>query len=277
MKKRLSTLAVFVVATSFGFAQDVLEHYELPLVLEETSGLAMLNDTLWTHNDSGNEATLYAISTKGKLLAKRTLEKKHQNIDWEDLTTADNRLVVADMGNNFGTRKNLYLLDIAFANGKASVVDSIPFHYPEQTDFSFNQATPFDAEGLIYIDGQLLLFSKNRKTKTTELYLLPRSSDENKAAKKIGSLPVGSLITGADFDPKSKTLVLTGYGSSYDQYLYVLRNFSLESIADVEISQHVLDFKGAQIEAVCIMDENQVWITSEKTRKHPTFLAKISI
>ena len=42
-----------------------VEKYNLPDILEETSGLAMLNDTLWTLNDSGNEAALYAISTKG--------------------------------------------------------------------------------------------------------------------------------------------------------------------------------------------------------------------
>lgn len=276
MKKQFSTLAFFVVATSFGFTQEVLEHYELPLVLEETSGLTMLNDTLWTHNDSGNEAALYAISTKGKLLAKKKLTK-HINIDWEDITTANGRLVVADMGNNFGTRKNLYLLEVALEHHEAVVLDSIPFYYPEQTDYSFNQATPFDAEGLIFIDGQLLLFSKNRKTKTTELYLLPRSSAENKAAKKIGSLPVGSLITGADFDHVSKTLVLTGYGSSHNQYLYVIRNFNLESLAEVDFTQHALDFKGAQIEAVYIIDAHQVWITSEKTSAYPAFLAKIAI
>ena len=45
-----------------------VEKYNLPNILEETSGLAILNDTLWTLNDSGNEATLYAISTKGELL-----------------------------------------------------------------------------------------------------------------------------------------------------------------------------------------------------------------
>ena len=268
---------IFMLTTNVAVGQQILEQYTLPQVLEETSGLAILNDTLWTHNDSGNEATLYAISPKGKLLTKRTLAKQHKNIDWEDITTIDKRLIVADMGNNFGTRQNLYLLDIAFQKNTATVLDSIPFHYPEQTDYTFNQATPFDAEGLIYIDGQLLLFSKNRKTKTTELYLLPNSSKENKAAKKIASLAVGSLITGADFDSKSKTLVLTGYGKSNNQFLYVIRHFDLETAAKATISQYTLDFNGAQIEAVCIIDENHVWITSEQTRKYPAFLAKISI
>ncbi|NCF43177.1 MAG: hypothetical protein GWP32_09935, partial [Bacteroidetes bacterium] len=107
-----------------------IERYNLPNILEETSGLAILNDTLWTLNDSGNEAALYAISTKGKLLDKRATNKT--NIDWEDMTIINGKLIVADMGNNFGTRKNLYLLKIDLSNGGATTLDSIPFNYPEQ-------------------------------------------------------------------------------------------------------------------------------------------------
>ncbi len=161
----LPLLFLIILHTSIK-AQKVLEHYPLPQVLEETSGLVVLNDTLWTHNDSGNEAALYAISTKGKLLAKKKLNN-HINIDWEDITTANGKLLVADMGNNFGTRKNLYLLEITIKNAGAEVLDSIPFYYPEQQNFGFQQATPFDAEGLIFIEDNLIVFTKNRSTKTT--------------------------------------------------------------------------------------------------------------
>lgn len=254
-------------------AQKVIEKYDLPLVLEETSGLAMLNDTLWTHNDSGNEAALYAISPKGEVITKKKLYH-HRNIDWEDITTTNGKLVVADMGNNFGTRKNLYLLEVAMLTNKVDVLDSIPFYYPDQQNFGFQQATPFDAEGLIYIENNLVVFTKNRSTKTTELYIVSKNSE---AAKKIGYLPVGSLITGADYDQKSNTLVLTGYGKDKRQYLYVIENFTFSPNPNLNINQYELDFKGAQIEAVCVIDEKTVWITSEKTRKHAAFLAKVSL
>jgi len=112
---------------------NVVERYDLPKILEETSGLAIRNDTLWTLNDSGNEATLYAISSTGTLVDSR--QTTRANIDWEDMTTASGNLIVADMGNNFGTRKNLYLLEIDLNNGGATTLDSIPFHYPEQENF----------------------------------------------------------------------------------------------------------------------------------------------
>ena len=96
-------------------------------------------------------------------------------------------------------------------------------------------------------------------------------------ATKIGSLPVGSLITGADYHQESKTLALTGYRRDDNQYLYVIDNFSLSAVADANISQYDLDFNGAQIEAISIKDAKTFWITSEETTTYNAFLAKIKV
>jgi hypothetical protein len=267
-KQGLLLLLVF----SCAFAQTAVEKYDLPDILEETSGLAILNDTLWTLNDSGNEATLYAISTKGKLLDKRVTNKK--NIDWEDMTIVNGNMIIADMGNNFGTRRNLYLLEVDLSNGGANTLDSIPFNYPEQDYFDFQQATHFDAEGIVYIENKIVVFTKNRSTLTSEVYVI---SPSGRPSTKMGSLPVGSLITGADYHQGSKTLALTGYKRGKKQYLYVIDNFSLSAIADANINQYELDFKGAQIEAISIIDAKNFWITSEETKTYNAFLAKIEL
>lgn len=249
-----------------------VEKYTLPDILEETSGLAILNDTLWTLNDSGNEAALYAISTKGALLDKRYTTKT--NIDWEDMTIVNGNMLVADMGNNFGTRKNLHLLEIDLSNGGATTLDSIPFHYPEQDNFDFQQDTHFDAEGIIVVENKIVVFTKNRSTLTSEVYVISPSGGH---ATKMGSLAVGSLITGADYHQESKTLALTGYRRDDNQYLYVIDNFSLSAVADANISQYNLDFNGAQIEAISIIDAKTFWITSEETTTYNAFLAKIRV
>lgn len=250
----------------------IVEKYNLPYILEETSGLAILNDTLWTLNDSGNEAALYAISTKGELLNKRDTTKT--NIDWEDMTIVNGNMLVADMGNNFGTRKNLYLLEIDLSNGGATTFDSIPFNYPEQDNFDFQQNTHFDAEGIVVVENKIVVFTKNRSTLTSEVYVISPSGGP---ATKMGSLPVGSLITGADYHQESKTLALTGYRRDDNQYLYVIDNFSLSAVADANISQYDLDFNGAQIEAISIKDAKTFWITSEETTTYNAFLAKIKV
>ena len=249
-----------------------VEKYNLPDILEETSGLAILNDTLWTLNDSGNEAALYAISTKGALLDKRDTTKT--NIDWEDMTIVNGNMLVADMGNNFGTRKNLHLLEIDLSNGGATTLDSIPFHYPEQDNFDFQQATHFDAEGIVVVENKIVVFTKNRSTLTSEVYVISPSGGP---ATKMGSFAVGSLITGADYHQESKTLALTGYRRDDNQYLYVIDNFSLSAVADANISQYDLDFNGAQIEAISITDAKTFWVTSEKTTTYNAFLAKIRV
>lgn len=249
-----------------------VEKYTLPDILEETSGLAILNDTLWTLNDSGNEAALYAISTKGALLDKRYTTKT--NIDWEDMTIVNGNMLVADMGNNFGTRKNLHLLEIDLSNGGATTLDSIPFHYPEQDNFDFQQITHFDAEGIVVVENKIVVFTKNRSTLTSEVYVISPSGGP---ATKMGSLAVGSLITGADYHQESKTLALTGYRRDDNQYLYVIDNFSLSAVADANISQYNLDFNGAQIEAISIIDAKTFWITSEETTTYNAFLAKIRV
>jgi hypothetical protein len=94
--------------------------------------------------------------------------------------------------------------------------------------------------------------------------------------KKIGSLPVGALITGADYHQITKTLVLTAYRKDKRQFLFLINDFSLASNPNLSINQYELDFRGAQIEAVSIIDEKTVWITSEEKRKYPAFLAKIA-
>jgi hypothetical protein len=190
------------------------------------------------------------------------------------MTNSKGKIIIADVGNNYGTRKNLYLIDYDLSNGNANSIDSIPFYYPEQENFSFQQATPFDAEGLIFIDDKIVLFTKNRSTLTTELYEI---SSTTKIAKKIGSLNVGSLITGADYHQKSKTLVLTGYGKNRNQYLYVINDFSLSTLSNLKINQYRIDYYNAQIEAVAIINPDTFWITSEQTQNYTAFLAKVKI
>ena len=80
--------------------------------IPESSGLVASKKNagvLWTHNDSGNAATLFAVSAKdAHLIATYTITGA-SNIDWEDIaldaTTGD--VVVADIGDNNAVRNNL--------------------------------------------------------------------------------------------------------------------------------------------------------------------------
>lgn len=269
-------LLIIVVSTAL-HAQKIEIKHVIPSVINESSGIIERDGYLWTHNDSGNEPAIYVLKKNGELL-KTILFEDHENIDWEDITQDEEHVYIADVGNNFGTRKNLTILKIPFEGFSAQKVEKIKVSYPDQTNFMYDVATPYDSEGLISIEETLVLFSKNRKTKTTELYTVPKTAGEH-TLNKIGSLPVGSLITAADYTSDSKLLALTGYTKSGKHYLYTLQPFELKSNINVgfNIKMHILPLKGAQVEAISIIDEKNFWISTEKKNKYVPAIMKVSL
>ena len=89
--------------------------------INESSGLARSHrrpDLLWTHNDSGGETAVYAMTTAGSLVASVRLNGLAIiNLDWEDMTsfTLEGKpyLLVGDIGDNNAFRPTLtyYLLE----------------------------------------------------------------------------------------------------------------------------------------------------------------------
>lgn len=89
-------------------------------LIDEASALARSNkrnDVLWTLNDSGGAAALYALSTSGKHLATlRITGAGVVNFDWEDLSSfhrlGNDYLLIGDIGDNFAFRPyvTLYLV-----------------------------------------------------------------------------------------------------------------------------------------------------------------------
>ncbi len=78
--------------------------------IKESSGITSSKcqpDVLWTHNDSGDGAFIYAIDGKGRDLGRWKVENA-ENVDWEDIASAKDEsgscfLYIGDIGNG---RKN---------------------------------------------------------------------------------------------------------------------------------------------------------------------------
>src|SRR5512134_1710243 len=97
------------------YAPRVLEEIApLPDVLRESSGLALSKTqpgVIWSHNDSGDTPTLYAIDLKARLLATVMVDNAVAQ-DWEDIAAGPcplgeggSCLYIADTGNNGLERK----------------------------------------------------------------------------------------------------------------------------------------------------------------------------
>ncbi|MCH1485100.1 MAG: hypothetical protein L7T60_02595 [Flavobacteriaceae bacterium] len=198
-----------------------------------------------------------------------------QNNDWEDLTVDDEFIYIADIGNNFDTRDNLRIikapLDIA-----DNSFEIINFHYPEQKDFSFKQLSMYDAEGLISVTDYLLIFTKNRAKKITDIYKIPKMPG-NHIAEKIGSLNCQSIVTGADYDKELKLLVLTSTIKFEVYYILKIEDFDPKNIINYQIDMFEIPLEKTQIEAIKIIDKNTFWVTSEAETFGSPMMYKLEI
>ena len=266
------TLLIVVFFFSFSHAQTIIEKVKLSKIIGETSGLEYHNDLLVTNNDSGNDPSLYYLDYSGKIIYTRKFDAIENN-DWEDLTADENFIYIADMGNNFDTRENLMVIKVSKdINDKNYEI--INFYYPEQRDFSFKLKSQFDAEAIISLDEFLLIFTKNRAKKITDIYKVPKKAGSY-AAKKIGSLNTNSIVTGGDYKKDLDLLVLTSTMDFKEYYFLKLENFDL-SKNNYSIDMFQIPIKKTQIEAVKIIDNHTFWLTSENEKNGYPYLYKFS-
>ena len=122
-----------------------------------------------------------------------------------------------------------------------------------------------------------MIFTKNRANKITELYLIPKVPG-NYDAKKIGTLKVNSIITGADYNKDLKLLALTSTIDFNEYYLITINDFSLEWKKNHKINMFKIPIGKTQVEAIKIITNKSFWITSEdeSSSKHAR-LMKINL
>jgi hypothetical protein len=112
--------------------------------LVEASGLVasrMYEDVLWTHNDSGGDARVFAITTAGAPLATFEIEGA-PTFDWEDLAIGPGPaqvtdwLYIGDIGDNAEVRTSIDVYRIAEPDpglGDATITDvaTLTLAYPD--------------------------------------------------------------------------------------------------------------------------------------------------
>ena len=255
-------------------AQKIVYETQLSEKIGETSGIEFFKNDFLTHNDSGGKPNLYRFTERGDLINKYRIECTENN-HWEDIAQDKNYLYISDSGNNKGKRKTLNIL-IVDPKRDFKKIGAITFNYRDQQNFDKRKKHPFDAEALVATQEVLVLFSKNRKTSTTELYSIPKNSGNYSLSPKK-SFDVQSLITGADYHQHLNLVALVGYVQSGEHFLYTLSSFDMENLNQVKIKKFKLPLDGKQVEAIKIIDQNNFWITSESQGKSFPMLYKIQL
>lgn len=138
--RNLYLLFSIFISLSFSAQQDYdwlkLNRYKIAVLsdsINENSGLDFFQDRLFTINDSGNTADIFAINKEtGKI--KNVFRTNLNNKDWEAITSDSTALYIGDFGNNVGSRKDLLIYKIPFdslrRNSAFTGSQSIPFYYP---------------------------------------------------------------------------------------------------------------------------------------------------
>ncbi len=204
--------------------------------ITESSGIAASkcqDDVFWTHNDSGDEAFIYAINSTGGDLGKWKLPNV-QNIDWEDIASYKDDgggcfIYIGEIGDNKLKRPAHAVLRVAEPEVAtaavssrrapliASVADTIAFRYPD-----INQ----DAETLMVHPktGDIYVVTK-RVTGPAAVYRIKPEfgSTAVQRAEKVGEISVPAVpngfLTGGDISPDGRRMIICDYTQAYEYSL----------------------------------------------------------
>lgn len=190
---------------------ETLMALESPLL--ESSGLALVDNQIWSMNDSAGASRLYGFDLNTKA-TNQVLLNGAINFDWEALATSDSDLYVVDCGNNRGDRiwLQLYKLALSQLTSVEITVERSDFRWGD-VEYSISRRNHNnDCEAATWIGDQLWLFTKNWQDQNSRVYHL-KPNDSPQSLMSTQSLAVGGLITGADYSAANQTLALVGYGA----------------------------------------------------------------
>ena len=245
---------------------------ELNSLIKETSGLTKWNHFLWTFNDD-TDTCLYALDTVTGMIQKTHRLYNVQNTDWEEISQDSTYLYVGDFGNNAkGNRTDLQILKIdksGLLENKSNIV-SLPFSYSNQTDFTPCAAnkTNFDCEAFVVSNDSIYLFTKEWKSKKTSLYVLSKNPGTQVAQFKT-TLNVDGLITGATFLESKKLLVLCGYSSILQPFIYLLYDYKNQEFFSGNKRKLNLKLPFYQIEGITTSDGLNYYLSNEDFTRKP--------
>ena len=243
----------------------------------ESSGLACDGPgRFWTHNDAGNDARLFRLAADGATVTSALVDGV-ENQDWEDIafyrSDGVERLVIADIGDNEGNRKEvrLHMLTPRSESDTAafSVVKTYGIRYPGGAR---------DSEALAIDSRSETAWILSKRTVPAELYTvaLDRSTEAPVTAVFAGPLttlpqPTAKDIalapqrmdwfwqpTAMDFSPDGNRAAVLTY-----EAIYLYSRNSGETWTDA-FSGKPARFaigSGRNAEALCLSKDAVFWTT----------------
>ena len=200
----LFAVVFLAIVPTVAAAEDTIAFTVDDARVTESSGLAVdpAGNIYWTVNDSGDRGVAYGIGLDGTV--QGTLNFRAQPDDVEAVAVYEDRLYIADIGDNSGERDfiRVYFFTNPRANGLTVTYHAYDFSYP---DGQHNAETL-----LVDESGRLFIVTKGRKAAIYEAPAKPERDGVNEL-EKVGSAP--SNVTDGTFLPGGDRIALLTYNS----------------------------------------------------------------
>lgn len=173
--------------------------------IPETSGLAVSRRNpglLWSHNDSGNAAILFALDTAG--IVRGRVRVPIRTRDWEDISAgrcpSGDCLYLADIGDNRLARRQVQIYRVQ--EPAAGDEETAP---PEVFTATYADG-PHNAEAMFVIGTDLFIVTRDRTGAIYQSTMTPPGTREL-TLKRIGELGLGA-VTDAEASRDEKSVVV---------------------------------------------------------------------
>ncbi|RVU41475.1 hypothetical protein EA187_18560 [Lujinxingia sediminis] len=255
--------------------------------LAESSGLAAgwrNPEVLWTHNDSGDRARLFALTTSpsdetdaSPILTELTLEGI-ENVDWEDVAIGPcaagsdaSCIYVADTGDNLKEREEV----VIYRFEEPLLDDTPPTRLNLSEGISSQRFTyeggPRDAEALLVDPQSAAIFIIEKVDEaSSRVFELSGAFEDNAVieAQPVATLTLaetlsfGRMVTAADVAPDGRSFSLRTYTHLYT---YCAPGGALRQAFESEPQRRFVTPGTLQGEALTYArDGESIWLTSER-------------
>jgi hypothetical protein len=233
-----SLVVITCVAAHAGWTSHLICRFADPEI-RESSGIATASRSdayFWTHNDSGDNARIFAVDRQGRTLATLKIPGA-KNIDWEAIARTrgvggEPVLLLADIGDNNAKRTEISLyrvpepaIDFSRTGqaGSTGTAERFDLRYPDGAK---------DCETLLAEpDGRLYLVTKNLTGSQVFAAPHPLIAGRANLLRKVGDINFATLPTSAKtlkgqvsrllatdgaVSPDGKRMVVRSYVDAYE-------------------------------------------------------------
>jgi hypothetical protein len=185
----------------------------------ELSGLVLSRahrGVLWTHNDSGDRARVFAVATDGRLLGEVAVTGA-ESFDWEDIAVGPepgghDALYVGDIGDNLAQRSDItvYRMQEPAVGSGTATAERLTLRYPDRAH---------DAEALLVdpSSGALVIVTKDLSGRARLYVAEDPSPDAVTTMRSAGSVSLGNAlpVTAGDVSADGGTIALRTYDRAF--------------------------------------------------------------